>query len=362
MENAHDECENKIRVFMLGPDRSVHGGISGVVNNYYAAGLGKKVYLEYLPTMVEGSKLRKLCKAGTAYLRFLGSVNNFDVIHVNSASDRSFERKSFFIKAAKRRGKTIVLHQHGGDFENYYAGLSDKRKKQTIDVFNMADHVLVLAEPWKKYFEKITGRNDIEVFPNTIASIPDVDKSYGTHRLLFLGRICKTKGISELLFAVDKLKDNYPELKLVLGGIFEDKSYLAQVKTINDKHGEEFIFCPGWIMGEDKDRLLEEADIFVLPTYFEGQPVCVLEAMANKCAIAASDVGGIPQMIEDDVTGLLCKPCNTDSLIEVLERLLVDANLCKTLGVNAKVKVETDFSLEKSIERLVEIYTSMEER
>ena len=109
-----------LKVLMIGPDRSVHGGISGVVNNYYKAGLDKKVDLQYIGTMVEGSKLRKLMQAALAYVRFLSALPGAAIVHVNVASDASYVRKSLFIRTAHLFSKKIVIHQHGGDFQTFY--------------------------------------------------------------------------------------------------------------------------------------------------------------------------------------------------------------------------------------------------
>ena len=111
---------SKIKVLMVGPDRGVHGGISAIVNNYYEAGLDKRVDLKYIGTMKEGSRGKKLLVAAAAYFKFLCSLSWCDVVHVNASSDSSIMRKSFFIKAAYRHNKKIVLHQHGGDFKNYF--------------------------------------------------------------------------------------------------------------------------------------------------------------------------------------------------------------------------------------------------
>ena len=80
---------------MCGPDRSVHGGISGVVNQYYEAGLDRRVSLTYIGTMKEGSKLRKLFTAAASYLRFVRLLDDCDIVHVNMSSDVSYVRKSF---------------------------------------------------------------------------------------------------------------------------------------------------------------------------------------------------------------------------------------------------------------------------
>ena len=74
---------------MVGPDRSVHGGISAVVNNYYDAGLDQKIGLCYIGTMIEGSKLRKLIRAVEAFALFCVKVPGYQIVHVNMASDSS---------------------------------------------------------------------------------------------------------------------------------------------------------------------------------------------------------------------------------------------------------------------------------
>lgn len=71
--------DDRIKVLMVGPDRSVHGGISGVVNNYYDAGITEKVDLNYIGTMVEGSKLRKLWQAVKAYIKFLKLLPEYPI-------------------------------------------------------------------------------------------------------------------------------------------------------------------------------------------------------------------------------------------------------------------------------------------
>ena len=110
--------DKKIKVLMIGPDRTVHGGISALVNSYYEAGLDKKIELKYIGTMKEGSRLKKLFVAACALIRFIASVRRYDIVHANFSSDSSFMRKSLFIRIAKRCSKKILLHQHGGDFRN----------------------------------------------------------------------------------------------------------------------------------------------------------------------------------------------------------------------------------------------------
>lgn len=335
---------------MIGPDRNVHGGISGVVNQYYEAGLDKKIKLKYIGTMKEGSKLYKLAVAALAYVRFVTALPGYDIVHVNVASDSSFIRKSVFIRTAKLFGKKLVIHQHGGDFTTfYYKESSEKNQKKIREVLNMADVFLVLAPFWKDFFAKLRDPSGIVVLPNSI-NIPDAyHKKYDQKKILFLGRLCEAKGIRELLMCIRKLRAEYEDVQLYVGGIWEDKELWELAKQNQDA-----VTFLGWIDGNEKAKWLRECDIFVLPSYFEGQPVSVLEAMANYCGVVATRTGGIPMMVEDGFTGVLVEPKNAGDLYRGLSELLGDPKKCERLGLAAREKVEKEFSIEQSIKVLVE--------
>lgn len=341
-----------IRVLMIGPARCVHGGISGVVNNYYEAGLDKKVNLRYIGTMVEGGRLRKLIQAGTAYLRFLTALPGCDIVHVNMASDNSYRRKSVFIKTAKKFGKKIVIHQHGGDFETFYEKeQSPKGRERIRRVLSMGDAFLVLAPAWKAFFGKIIDGERITVLPDSIAIPTAYEKGYDNHDVLFLGRLCKEKGIGELLSCVPALAQAFPDFHLYLGGIWEDE----ELRKLSERDREHVTWL-GWVSGEEKENWLRRCRIATLPSWFEGQSVSLLEAMAHYCGIVAADTGGIPQMILPEMTGLLVPVKDASALREGLLRLLQEDELCRRLGQAARRKAEEEFGIEENMRTLLRIY------
>ena len=347
------ETNNKIHVLMIGPDRSVHGGISAVVNNYYEAGLNKKVELDYIGTMKEGSKVYKLLVAAKAYAEFGHKLKWADVVHVNVASDNSFRRKIYFIKKAKRYGKKVIIHQHGGEWNDYYNSLSLKRKGQTCSVLKSADKFLVLSPYYKEFFEKTVGIDDITVFPDTL-KIPDKPvKTHGTGRILFLGRLCREKGVAELIEAVIRLHKEYSGIELRLGGIWEDESLSKTIVPY------DFINYLGWLDKDKKTRELMDTDIFVMPSYFEGQSLAILEAMTMNCAVVATNVGGIPMMIEDGRTGILVEPKNVDSLYTGIKKVLDDKTLSVKLADEAYDKAKTEFSIDNTINTLIGFYEEL---
>lgn len=337
---------------MIGPDRSVHGGISGVVNNFYEAGLAQQVDLTYIGTMVEGSKLRKLLKAAEAYIKFCIRLPGSQIVHINVASDASYYRKSVFICTAHLFHKKIVIHQHGGDFETFYhKDLSPRSRKKVDRVLNMADVFLVLAPMWKEFFSHMVSPEKIIVFPDGIFLPQPFEKQYGQHKILFLGRLCKEKGIQELLRTIPALRETCGDVKIFLGGIWED----TELKEEAEGYGDAVTWL-GWVSGEEKQKYLRMCDIFVLPSYFEGQSLSLLEAMASYCAVVASQTGGIPQMVTEGETGIFARPKDADSLRDGLLKVLADEDLCRKLGKNARKKIEAEFDIAFCMEKLLNIY------
>ena len=364
-------------VLMIGPDRGVHGGISAVVNEFYEAGLDKKINLKYIGTMKEGTKLKKLCVAAFAYAKFLCELRWCDIVHVHFSSDASFLRKSLFVKAAYRHGKKIVLHQHGGDFINYYENqMTEKQRQNTKKVLSMGNVMLVLTNSWKDFFSTIIDKDKIIVFPNGIVvgdeeehqedqgvrdsadtqelgkEVACADKDY--EKILFLGRICRDKGIDELLEAVKEVHAQFPSVRLYIGGIFENETYKAKFKECS-----EFLNYLGWVTGEEKNRYLNECGILVLPSYYEGFPVSIIEAMLRKSAVIATNVGGIPDIINDGQDGILIEPKDPVALKNALMSLINDKEKAKILGQKGKEKVKKYYSVEKNIDKLMSIYKSL---
>lgn len=344
--------KGKIRVLMLGPDRKVHGGISAVVNNYYEAGLTEKIKLKYLGTMIDGGKGKKLVKAVQACVLFLFSIPFFDILHVNMASDASYYRKKVFIDIADFFRKKIIIHEHGGDFVTFYQSrLSNKGRQKVKKTLNKAHTFIVLSKQWYDFFSVIVEQNKMEILENGIFVPADFNKDYCNHNILFLGRLCKEKGIRELIEAVDKLVNKIPDVHLYLGGIWEDK----QLERLTEGK-EQYITSLGWIDQEEKKQKIADCSIFVLPSYFEGQPVSLLEAMAGGMCVVASGVGGIPQIIMTDCQGILIPPEDEAALEAALESVLSSEKIRKEFGENAYKRIKGNYDIEDCVIKLQGIY------
>ena len=343
-----------IKVLMLGADRSVKGGVSGVVNNYYAAGIEDYVDIKYIGTMVDGSKLRKLFKAAEAYCKFLMCYRRYDIIHVNMASDNSYYRKLFFIKRAKKAGKKLVIHQHGGDVVNFYdKGMQGKKRQKMAEALNGCDRFIVLDSEWVSFWEQFIDKDKIRVLSNGVF-MPDeepTDESYDNHNIVFLGRICRDKGVVELVDAVTNLKDKYPDIRLYIGGNMEETDLES---VFSGK--EDFIKRLGWISADERNRLMHECSIFSLPSYYEGLPLSAIEAMSYGRAVVATRAGGLGRIFNSGSDGILVEPKSEKQLEEALDKVLSDSNLRHELGAKARAKALSKYDIKALVKELVSIY------
>lgn len=359
-----------MKVVMIGADRSVKGGVSAVVNNLYQAGLDEKVELTYIGTMVDGGKAKKACKAFFALFRFICSMPGTDIVHVNMAADASCLRKMIFMKAAKLFHKKIVIHEHGGDFQGFFYERCDERMRQRIKkALNRAELFLVLSDAWKDFFSELVDPAKILVMQNAVPVPQKAKTDYSSHRAVFLGRLCREKGIGELLLSVPLIRKRIPDFQLVLGGFWENGNEDLQKRA---QELSDAVICPGWVSAGERERLFETCSIFVLPTWFEGQPVSLLEAMAAGMCVAASAVGGIPQIVADkkeadanflpegwDGCGILMEAKNAEKLAGVMIRLLEDEALRRKLGERARDRILEQYDMDRYVEKLVDYYESV---
>lgn len=346
---------------MIGAGRDVRGGVSSVVNSYYDAGLDKLCELTYLPTMEDGSKLKKLLVAVVARIRFERMIRKNDILHVHMSSDNSFYRKAVFIRKAHKEGKKIIIHMHGSTFDLFYKErCNDTQKQQVREIFAMADQVIALSEDWKEFLaEYICDEQKIVVIYNAVKIPEDYQKDYANRKMLFLGILGQRKGTYDLIEVLPEIFQKYPDAHIYFGGDGEREQaeQLCREKGISDH-----VTFLGWVRGSEKEKLLKECSIYVLPTYHEGMPMSILEAMSYGMAVVSTYVGGIPHIITDGENGLLCEAGDKTALQNKLSGILKNENLRKCLGQDAYGKVVQHFDIKENVKHIYGIYKGLERR
>ena len=353
-----ENANTKFKVLMVGPDRSVKGGISSLVNMYYKLGIDEICDLKYISTMRDGSKTRKVITALLAYVNFFFSVRNYDIVHVHMSADTSYFRKKLIIKAAVRLTKKVVIHEHCGFFDEFfYKRCTGRQRERVRSIFSSVDKVIVLSDAWKKFYaENICSESMIAVANNNVICSDYVEKEYTDSNILFLGHITKDKGIIDLITAMAAIVKKIPDARLFIGGVGEIEQCRYLLKELDIEDSTEFL---GWIGEEEKESYFNKCSIFALPSYYEGMPMSLLEAMAHGMVPVAANVGAIPEILESFDIKLMHSPGDTSELSEIVISLINDTPMKARIGKKSADIIRHHYSAENTLENLVSIYEKL---
>lgn len=216
----------------------------------------------------------------------------------------SYRRKSVIIRLVKLLKGKVILHLHGAEFRDFYRDECNMVQQRHIrHTFALADHVLVLSTQWLAWLQEVIGRTQgVSVLYNAVPSLALDRHLAQPGRIAFLGRLGTRKGVGDLIQAFALVKQRCPEAQLYLAGDGEIETYQAMAEQLG-LNGS--VHCLGWIAGEAKLKLLTQTDIYCLPSYNEGFPMGVIEAMSAGIPVVASRAGGIPDAISDGEQGRL---------------------------------------------------------
>lgn len=221
--------------------------------------------------------------------------------------------------------------------------------------FRSAATVIALSEQWQENVRRICRTARVVVLANAV-SLPDLGRRQVPHariEVLFLGRLGQRKGTFDLVEAFSKVAPRHPQARLICAG----DGAIAEIQARGRALGiEDRLECPGWLGEAAAAARLASASVFALPSYAEGMPMALLEAMSWGLPVVTSPVGGIPQLVKHDVNGKLIPAGDVDALAGALLQLIEEPQERNRLGLAARATIERDYSLAASIEGLIELY------
>ena len=200
-----------------------------------------------------------------------------------------------------------------------------------------ADHVIVAAKTEIDFFEKryAMPRSKITFIPNGVGRNFFIDRDYSrpVRKLLYVGGWEWRKGIRYLIEAFSRLAEKYPDLRLSIAGISKQDGDVRRVFPEN-------LRCRIDIFLEVTPQMYADHDLFVFPSLFESMSLVVPEAMASGMPVVTTRACGMQDIVEDQVSGFLIPPRNTDLLVQRISDLINDSRLCERLGKAAREKAK----------------------
>ncbi len=171
-----------------------------------------------------------------------------------------------------------------------------------------------------------------------------------------VGNLSPVKGHEYLVRAASGVCADRNDVHFVLVGQLLDtqRAYVKRINEAIDDHGLRTRFS---LLGKRNDvsRILSESDVFVLSSLSEGTPISVLEAMAHGLPVVATNVGGLPEQVEEGVTGLLVEARDAEQMRQALVTLVENRELRKTLGMRGGEKVRREYSMQQYLESFVAV-------
>lgn len=345
--------ESNKNVLMIGPDRLDKGGVATVVNQYYESKLIEEFSVDYIKTSISGGSFSKIVVFLWSVILVLLKINKANVVHIHMASRGSFKRKNVIAKICRLFSVPYIIHLHGAEFKMFFHDESSvKTKKKIVKIFEKAAAVIALSDEWKTFICQIAPNSNVHVIHNSVP-VSKEKTSYDDNNILFLGRIGERKGVYDLIKALSSATNQ--DVKLFVGGD-GDVEGARNIAKENDI-AERVVFV-GWADTAIKEELFTQCSMFALPSYNEGLPMSMLEAMSHGLAVIVSNVGGIPSVVTNNINGKVIRAGD----VEAIKLAIDDLNnpLVKNkLGNNARDTIIEKYSLDHHVALLSDLYMSV---
>jgi glycosyltransferase involved in cell wall biosynthesis len=349
---------DKIKILMLGESLDRSGGIVSVeklILKYTPA----EIAISHLATLPNGSTIRKIF----VFFRALGSLTwqlsttEIDLVYIHVAERGSAFRQAATATISWLFHKPVILHSHSADFHVFYANLPAIIRTGLSWAFRRSTRFIVLSHSWKKFYVENLGLKpaQVMVLPNPVKFPSKIPQRINSEKItfLFLGKIGERKGAFDLISAFAAIPSKQKQnVELIIAGDGEGQRAREIIENLNLS---QHIKILDWVNEDQRDELLETANVFILPSYNEGLPMALLEAMSWGLPVITTPVGGIPELVTSGKNGLLVNPGEIEKLLESMQSLIENETLRLSLGNAARATV-SPFEISKYCTELGDIF------
>ena len=374
MQPTPNNLTSKPRVLISGALPPPMGGVGVYYQTLLKSSLPDQINLQFVQTSTQNRKNSSTGRASLPNLigaikdcwRFTCAVviNRPKITHIGTAFGLSFVKHTFCIIIGRLFGARVLLHPHCS-----LSAINMERSKlwkwYFRKVMRSTSGIIVLSKEWLQLGSIVPG---IELYylPNAIdltlyKPIAEKKRISGENekhlQILYLGFLGKDKGTFDILNAAQIVNLQDRNITFNLVGDELSAGELALVIEAMERlnlGGSVKIRPP--VYGEDKLDVFSQADIFIYPSYYEGMPMAVIEAMACGLPIIATRVGGLPDLVVEGVNGILVEPGMPEQLATALCQLIDDREKCASMGKESSRIAGDKFDIEQHVAQLIDIY------
>jgi glycosyltransferase involved in cell wall biosynthesis len=283
------------------------------------------------------------------------------VLHLQVSERSSFLRKGALLLLGRMMGMKTVLHHHGAEVIPFFTGTAAPMRWLVRRAAALADMNIVLGERWRRFLMDEVGIDATKV---TIVynAAPDLGGSRiarrpGPMRFLLLANLSPRKGVGEFLRACALLVSEGRDIHATLAGGGDVRRYANEANALGLADRCTFT---GWVGRERAETLIASSDALVLPSFDEGMPMAILEALSAGLPVIATPVGAIPEALSGERHALLTPPGDADALAAAMRRLMDDGELADHLRREGRRLYEERFQLDAYMARLVQLYAGLD--
>lgn len=336
------------KIVLFSPSLDAVSGVSTHARVLLSSELGRDYELLHFQVGSEGRRensVQKLARLAFSPLSlgFLLVRTGAEAVHLNASLDpKAYWRDLAYSLVARLLGRRIVCQIHGGampqDFFHGNALLTWTLRHLLVS----SDVVTVLSSAELAAYRSFDERIKVHLVPNAIdpAGLADRPRSYNEDqplRLAYVGRLLRTKGLFELVEALTRLKRLGREFRVCIAGEGPDRRELVAVcETAGLQDRVRFL---GNVFASEKFKLLLESDLFLLPSYMEGLPYSLLEAMAAGCVPITTPVAAIPDVVCDGEHGVFVPARDPGALAGAVAALDDDRERLMRIAKAARLRV-----------------------
>lgn len=373
-ETTSQRVQPRPRLLVIGPLPPPLGGVQLVMEMQLRSSLAHEFELHALDTSKR--QLRWAVESPTwktplyflrdfsRLVRLLVRVRPHAAL-IHAAAGLSLLRDWAFMVTARLAGAKVVCHYHGTLHTRFPSGETRSGRLIGRYLMSAAHRVIVLGPTYQRELSKAWRRNDIAWAPNVadvalFGSIPaDTPAPWlarGERAVLFVGRLSAPKGVYDLFDAVPRVLERHPETRIVLVGVAESDALEPVVRAEAQRRGiasrTSFL---GSLNGREKAAAFVTSQMIVVPSWTEGFPLVIPEAMAAGLPVIATAVGAIPDFVKDGEDGFLVAPKNPQALADCICRLLEDDGLRRRIGERVRERARREFAIETGCGKVTEL-------
>jgi len=366
------------KILMVGPVPPPTGGIASVMEDIIHSELDSEYSFELFPRPDFEQSITRTIPRNIARTKQLVSFffklwrGNYYLVHIHSP-DGAFRSTILFILLARLARTNMLVHMHGTGWDEFYTKRSSFTKFYTRIGLRIAPRIIVLYSLWAENITKLCRTAEVLVIRNLIhdqappdpSKVQELKKQLGLTEehfvVLTIGYVGWRKGSFVILNAVQQAISQDESIRFVLVGSEEFPGEMVQlVEQMNENNLVPWVTFTGEVERNKTALFYSLADVYLLPSFIEGMPISIIEALRSGLPVISTRIAGIPDMIENDISGFLLNPGAPNEIAEAVLLLRRDPELCKRLAAGARRAFEEKFEFSRGIGEISAAYKSFD--